>query len=131
VTTTTELPPLVVDVTAALIVAGAIATRDYQDVHHDAARARELGSPDIFMNIHTTTGLVSRYVTDWAGPAARLQRIALRLGAPNYPGDVMTLTGRVLARNGTSTEIEVVGRNALGDHVVATVVLAVPGPDAA
>jgi acyl dehydratase len=121
----------VVDVTAALIVAGAIATRDYQDVHHDAARARELGSPDIFMNIHTTTGLVSRYVTDWAGPAARLRRIALRLGAPNYPGDVMTLTGRIVERTSTGAEIEVVGRNALGDHVVATVVVGLPAQDPA
>lgn len=38
------LPPLEIPVTRTLIVAGAIASRDYQDVHHDAALAQEKGS---------------------------------------------------------------------------------------
>ena len=48
---------------------GAIASRDYQDVHHDPVLAKDRGSKDIFMNILTTNGLVGRYVTDWSGPA--------------------------------------------------------------
>ncbi|WP_069743743.1 hypothetical protein [Streptomyces sp. EN23] len=60
----------------------AIASRDYQDVHHDAELAREKGSPDIFMNIFTTNGLVGRYITDHFGPAAVLRKVAIRLGAP-------------------------------------------------
>ncbi|MFF5877486.1 acyl dehydratase [Streptomyces californicus] len=90
-----ELPPLEIPVTRTLIVAGAIASRDYQDVHHDAASAREKGSPDIFMNILTTNGLVGRYITDHFGPTAVLRKVAIRLGAPNYPGDVLRLTGRI------------------------------------
>ena len=80
-----ELPPLEIAITRTLIVAGAIASRDFQDVHHDAELARAKGSPDIFMNILTTNGLVGRYVTDCFGPAAVLRRLAIRLGAPNYP----------------------------------------------
>ncbi|MFD8889284.1 MaoC family dehydratase [Streptomyces sp. NPDC059566] len=115
------LPPLEIPVTRTLIVAGAIASRDYQDVHHDAALAQEKGSPDIFMNILTTNGLVGRYVTDRLGPRAVLRKVAIRLGAPNYPGDTMTLTGTVTAVSGTTVEIRVVGANGIGHHVSGTV----------
>ncbi|MFI1651290.1 MaoC family dehydratase [Streptomyces avidinii] len=115
------LPPLEIPVTRTLIVAGAIASRDYQDVHHDAALAQEKGSPDIFMNILTTNGLVGRYVTDRLGPRTVLRKVAIRLGAPNYPGDTMTLTGTVTAVSGTTVEIRVVGANGIGHHVSGTV----------
>ncbi|MFI1283244.1 MaoC family dehydratase [Streptomyces sp. NPDC020858] len=120
------LQPLEVPVTRTLIVAGAIASRDYQDVHHDAALAQEKGSPDIFMNILTTNGLVGRYVTDHLGPHAVLRKVAIRLGAPNYPGDTMTLTGTVTAVSGTTVEIRVVGANGIGRHVSGTVTAEVP-----
>ncbi|OEJ32886.1 MaoC family dehydratase [Streptomyces subrutilus] len=120
------LPPLEIPVTRTLIVAGAIASRDYQDVHHDAALAREKGSPDVFMNILTTNGLVGRYVTDQLGPHAVLRKVAIRLGAPNYPGDTMTLTGTVIAVAGTTVEIRVVGANGIGHHVTGTVIAEVP-----
>ncbi|MCX4800533.1 MaoC family dehydratase [Streptomyces sp. NPDC058682] len=120
------LPPLEIPVTRTLIVAGAIASRDYQDVHHDAALAQEKGSPDIFMNILTTNGLVGRYITDHLGPRAVLRKVAIRLGAPNYPGDTMTLTGTVTAASGTTIEIRVVGANGLGHHVTGTVTAEVP-----
>jgi acyl dehydratase len=116
------LPELVIPITPTRIVSGAIASRDYQDVHHDVPAAREKGSPDIFMNILTTNGLVGRYVTDWAGAEARILKIAIRLGVPNYPGDTMTLTGSV-ARVGDDGSIEVAirGANQLGNHVTGTV----------
>ncbi len=115
------LPPLEIPVSRTLIVAGAIASRDYQDVHHDAVLAREKGSPDIFMNILTTNGLVGRYITDHLGPRAVLRKVAIRLGAPNYPGDTMTLTGTVTALDGDTAEIRVVGANGIGHHVTGTV----------
>ncbi|MFD9724251.1 MaoC family dehydratase [Streptomyces sp. NPDC059072] len=121
-----ELPPLEIPVTRTLIVAGAIASRDYQDVHHDAALAQEKGSPDIFMNILTTNGLVGRYVTDHLGPRAVLRKVAIRLGAPNYPGDTMTLTGTVTAVSGNTVEIRVLGANGIGRHVSGTVTAEVP-----
>ena len=95
-----ELPPLSIDITTRLIVSTAIATRDFQDVHHDKPGAQALGSPDIFMNIITTHGFVGRYVTDWAGPEALLRSVKIRLGAPNYPGDTMVIKGKVIEVNG-------------------------------
>ncbi|MET8058670.1 MaoC family dehydratase [Streptomyces microflavus] len=133
-----ELPPLEIPVTRTLIVAGAIASRDYQDVHHDAELAREKGSPDIFMNILTTNGLVGRYITDRFGSAAVLRKVAIRLGAPNYPGDVLRLTGRIVAledvalgdvalegENRSLIEVAVVGDNGIGRHVTGKVTVAI------
>ncbi|MER6179061.1 MaoC family dehydratase [Streptomyces sp. NPDC001652] len=124
-----QLPSLEIPVTRTLIVAGAVASRDYQDVHHDAESARQKGSPDIFMNILTTNGLVGRYITDHFGPTAELRRVAIRLGAPNYPGDTMVLTGTVEAVEGDTATVRVVGENGVGRHVTGTVTVTVP-PDA-
>ncbi|MEU1916416.1 MaoC family dehydratase [Streptomyces massasporeus] len=121
-----RLPPLEIPITRTLIVAGAIASRDYQDVHHDPDLARQKGSPDIFMNILTTNGLVGRYITDHFGPRAELRRVAIRLGAPNHPGDTMVLTGAVEEVDGDTVTVRVVGANGLGEHVTGTVTVRVP-----
>lgn len=126
VTVGDELPPLDVPITTTSIVAGAIASRDYQDVHHDGALAKQRGAKDIFMNILTTNGLVGRFVTDWAGPEALLRAVKIRLGAPNYPGDTMRLTGKVKKVDGAGVEVEIRGANSLGDHVTGTVSLSLP-----
>ena len=124
------MAPCPVAITPTLIVAGAMASRDFQDVHHDVELARKRGSPDIFMNIMTTGGLIGRYITDWAGPEAILRALRIRLGVPNYPGDTMTLVGEVSAadvRDGKDiVEIGVRGTNRLGDHVGGTVELELP-----
>ena len=121
-----ELPPLEIEITRTLIVAGAVASRDYQDVHHDAEAARQKGSPDIFMNILTTNGLVGRYITDHFGPGAVLRKVAIRLGAPNYPGDTMVLTGRIEETDGDTATVRVLGANGIGRHVTGTVTVTVP-----
>ena len=122
-----ELPVLAIPLTRTLIVATAIASRDYQDVHHDPGLAQERGSPDIFMNILSTNGFVGRFITDWAGPDALLKSVKIRLGAPNYPGDTMTMTGSVTAKSNGVVEVAVRGANSLGDHVTGTVSLELPG----
>lgn len=120
------LPELSIPITRTLIVATAIASRDYQDVHHDPSLANDRGSKDIFMNILTSNGLVDRYVTSWAGPAAVVKKIKIRLGSPNYPGDTMVMTGSVAAVEGRQVEVSVRGENSLGSHVTGTVVVQLP-----
>ena len=117
----TVLPELEIDITPTFVIAGAIATRDFQDVHHDRDRAVERGAKDIFVNILTTTGLVQRYVTDWAGPEAMVRQIAIRLGVPCYAGDKLTFSGKVSKAEEQEYVVEVVGRCSLGDHVTGTV----------
>ncbi|MCW2781383.1 MAG: beta-hydroxyacyl-ACP dehydratase [Marmoricola sp.] len=110
-----------VPVTPTLVVSTAIATRDFQDVHHDRDLAQGHGSKDIFMNILTSTGLVERFVTDWAGHDVDVKSIAIRLGAPAYPGDTLTFTGSVTSVEEDIAVIEVRGAVSLGDHVTGTV----------
>jgi hypothetical protein len=120
------LPELRVPLSSSLIVAGAVASRDFTRVHHDKAAAQATGMQDVFMNILTTEGWVCRFVTDWAGPDARVRRLSLKLGAPNLPGDVMVMTGSVQAKQADGVTLEVVGKNAWGNHVTAKVELTLP-----
>jgi hypothetical protein len=124
----TSLPELVIPITRTLIVAGAIASRDYQDVHHDHELATDKGSADIIMNILTTNGLVGRYITDWAGPDAVVRAIRIRLGVPNHPGDTMTMSGQVTATDAATNTVTVAiaGANARGNHVTGTVEVVLP-----
>jgi acyl dehydratase len=118
-----ELAPMLVPVTVAGIVAGAIATRDFHPVHHDVDAVRALGMPTIFMNILTTNAYVERYVTEWAGPGARLTALDVKLGTPNYAGDCMRLAGVVSAVGAEGeqwVDVSVTGTNARGVHVTAT-----------
>jgi acyl dehydratase len=119
------VPEWSLPLTPTTIVSTAIATRDWQDVHHDRDIARAAGSKDIFMNILTTNGLVERYVVDWAGPDTELKGIAIRLGAPAHPYDTLTFSGTVASVEDGIATIDVVGRVSLGDHVTGTVKVAV------
>ena len=115
------LPELRIEATPTFIVSTALATRDFQDVHHDRDLAQAKGSKDIFVNILTDTGLVGRFVTDWAGQRAQIRSITLRLGVPWYAHDTMVMTGTVTALDAGVATVDVVGTNALGKHVTSTV----------
>lgn len=118
-----KLPDLSIPISAGAIVAGAIATNDFENVHHDKAAAEATGVPDIFMNILTSNGFVQRYVTDWAGPKARVNGVDIKLGAPNFAGDTMEMSGEVVRVEGREVDVSVSGRNTIGEHVGATVML--------
>jgi hypothetical protein len=147
--TALTLPELVIEASTTFVISSAIATRDFQDVHHDRDRAKQRGSQDIFVNILTTTGLVQRFVTDWAGPQAIVRNVAIRLGAPCYAGDTLTFTGQAEPAGpagpaepdggsaeaspgpgGTEYLVRVTGRCSLGDHVTGTVRVLIPGSPA-
>jgi acyl dehydratase len=122
------LPELAIEMTSTLIIAGALASNDYTPVHHDKQAAVAQGLPDVIMNVLTTNGWVSRYVTDWAGPNAEIKKLGVKLGAPNVPGDTMKLTGKVLQKDEEQSvvDIEVVGKNSWGAHATASVSVALP-----
>jgi uncharacterized protein len=125
------LPELAIDVTPTVVVATAIATRDFYPVHHDHSMAVRGGGKDIFLNILTTTGLVQRYVTDWAGPDAVVRAVSIRLGVPCYAGDTLTFAGRAASAEPDGEQVvSVTGACSLGDHVTGTVRLAGRAPTA-
>ena len=121
----TKLPPLELHGSPTFIVSTAIATRDYQDVHHDRDLAQAKGSKDIFVNILTDTGLVQRFITDWAGPTAVIKSSGLRLGVPWYAYDTVTFNGEVTDVTDGLISLKVVGSNSLGDHVIANATLTI------
>jgi acyl dehydratase len=125
-----ELPAFDLALTSTMIVAGAIASRDFMPAHHDADYAKSQGAPDVFMNILTTNGYVSRFITDWAGPEAMVRKIAIRLGAPAVPGKTLRFSGQVTktSREGEDCVVEVAMRaaNDLGDHATGTVIVTLP-----
>lgn len=126
-----EITPLNVPVTTTLIVAGAIASRDYMPVHHDRDFANSQGSKDIFLNILTTNGLCVKFLHDWAGPEAMIKKLSIRLGVPAYPNDPLHFTGSVTDKSSVGgegmVEVSLLGTNSLGDHVKGTAVLSLLG----
>jgi hypothetical protein len=127
VTTGESLPSLEIHADPTFIVSTALATRDFQDVHHDRDKAQQRGSKDIFVNILTDTGLVQRYVTDWAGPRAVVKSISLRLGVPWYAYDTLTLSGTVASVEGGLVTVDITGTNSLGKHITATATFVIGG----
>ena len=120
------LPPLEIPLTATNIVAGALASNDFTPVHHNKAAAQKAGMQDVFMNILTTQGYVSRFITDWAGINARVKNLSIKLGTPNLPGDTMKLSGNITRCdiNEGTVEVEIAGVNSWGDHVIGSATVA-------
>ncbi len=121
------LPELAIEGTPTFVISTALATRDFQDVHHDRDLAQQRGSKDIFANILTDMGLVQRYVTEWAGQKAILRSIQLRLGVPWYAYDTLTLSGTVESIEDGVVTLAVLGTDSLGKHITSTVTLVMDG----
>ncbi len=122
-----EVSPLEIPITTTMIVAGAIASRDFMPVHHDRDYANKQGSPNLFMNILTSNGYCVRFLTDWAGPEAMVTKLAIRLGVPCFPDDPLKFNGTVTAKSRGEgeglVEVTFTASNSLGDHVSGTAVL--------
>jgi len=93
-----ELPTVTMDITCTMVIAGAIASRDFTPVHHDRAFVQNVGMKDIFLNNATICGYVGKYLTDWTGPEGELKEISFRIQTPCFPGDTMTKTGKVVKK---------------------------------
>lgn len=118
------LPELSIELTPDLIVSTSLAAGDLTPVHDDVEGTR--GPKDVLLTILTTMGLVERYVTDWAGPETLIRGIKVKLGAPAYAGDTLTLSGTVTAVADGELTVEVRGMVGPGAHATGTVRLLRP-----
>jgi len=119
----TRLPEVTIEVTPTFVVSTALATRDFQDVHHDRDRAVAGGAKDVFLNILTSTGLVQRYVSEWAGPGLMVGSVRIRLGVPCCAYQTLTFSGEVTEEDDAEVTVAVSGRVTAGEHVSGTVLL--------
>jgi len=125
-----DLPSDSREITRAMVVATAIATRDFYPVHHDHEFAHASGARDIFINILTTNGLVSKYLTDWSGPDGEIKKFTFRLGQSGYAGDKMTMSGKVAKKytegNEHLVDLEYTFSVTDGPHAIGTAPMALP-----
>jgi len=112
------------------IVAAALATRDFEPVHHDHEAAQRAGVKDIFLNIISTGGFVGKYITDWSGPEGRLKKLDINLGATVFPGDTLTSTGKIVRKyqegDQNLVDVEYSLAVAMGPHAWGTATIALP-----
>ncbi len=130
VTVGDALPSEQIELTPTFVIATAMASRDFEDVHHDVDVARSKCLDNIFLNILTTSGVCQRLAVEWAGPDARVVRAGVRLGLPACAGDVLSLAGQVTAVEVVDgaglVTVEVTADVAKGRHGTATIVLDLP-----
>ncbi len=122
--------PMDIALTHTLVASTAIASMDFMPVHHDKDYAQAQFAPDAFLNILSTNGYISRFVTDWAGPEAWVKKINVKLGVPAVPHQTLKFTGEVLSKteNGDECDIEVsvAAANDSGNHATGTAVITLP-----
>ena len=119
-----ELPrspgSVVIPVTTTLVIAGALASNDFEKVHHDREVAQAQGLRDIIMSIITTTGLVARAARELFPANNPIREISLRLETPVCPGDTLVFSGE--AGDAGANNCMIVGQTEYGKHVRASVV---------
>lgn len=133
----TRLPELRVVVTTKAIIMGAIASRDWQPLHHDYPWSTSTGGlPNIVMNYYTQAGWISRYLTDWSGPQGRIARLKLSMRSSICPGDELVISGVIDSLEQESAErcwVKVSIEMAVGERIATTsqVRMALPATDSA
>ena len=124
-----ELPPLVKPpVDRSQIARFAGATGDYGPLHVDEPFARNAGFPSVLVPGMLAMGFLGELVTDWLR-GARVRRFGARFVKIVWPGDVVTVRGRVVDRRFEAggryaVDIEVWGENQRGELVVRGAVTA-------
>jgi acyl dehydratase len=124
-----ELPPLVkppVDRSQVARFAGA--SGDYGPLHVDEPFARNAGFPSLLVPGMLTMGFLAELASDWLR-GARIRRFSARFVKIVWPGDVVTVRGRVADRRFEpggkyAVDIEVWGENQRGELVVRGAVTA-------
>lgn len=93
------LPELKMPITFTRAVYLASATRDFSPQHSNRDYAHERSKTrDVFVNTPFNMGMVSRLLTDWAGPRSTVRRLKVAMRANVCAGDDMILTGTVTSK---------------------------------
>jgi acyl dehydratase len=108
-------------ITTTQLVMYAGASDDYNRIHYDQAHAQSAGLGGVIAHGMLTMALMTRVLTDWAGPWARMRRVSARFVAPVRPGDVVRVEAVVGARGeGTPAHVTCTATAKVGERTVAT-----------
>jgi len=125
-----QLTPMNISLTPTIVASTAIASRDFMPVHHDKDYALKQFAPDIFLNILSSNGFVSKFLTDWAGPQAWVKKISIKLGVPAVPYQVLRFTGVVTSKTSVGDEcvieVNVQAANDSGNHATGNATITLP-----
>ena len=110
------LRPLRRRIALADMVAYGAATWDWHRLHYDEAHARRLGAPAPLVDGQMLGALLAECVLRYAGPGARLVRLAYRNRAPVYAGETVVCSGTIATSDdaGFSVDLSV----SVGDRIV-------------
>lgn len=88
------------------LVAYAGATWDWYRTHYDAQAAAAAELPAPIVDGQLLGALLAEHAQDWAGPGARVTRMAFRFAAMVFAGDEVRVTGRVTEEHGAEVTLE-------------------------
>lgn len=120
------IPELHVVLSAQKIISAAAATRDWQPIHHDHEAAIKAGLRGIILNSPSQAGWISKYITDWAGPAASICKMSFRMKDSFCPGDEMILRGEIIAKDNQQFTASVTFSSGEAVKTSATVTFTLP-----
>lgn len=114
------LPALTKHVTVEQIRQYAEASGDRNPIHLDESFARSAGLPGVIAHGMLTMAFANQMVTDWLGDRSLLKRLRGRFAGMVLPGDDVTCSGSVAAKNDETRRIVInlVVTNQRGERVV-------------
>ena len=115
-----ELPPLALPaLDRATLALFAGASGDHNPIHIDIDAARRVGLPDVIGHGMLSMAWLGRLVTNWV-PQTALKSLSVRFSGITHIGDVITCTGKVVAKDdadgGRLVRIEVLAANQDGER---------------
>ncbi|TQC42976.1 acyl dehydratase [Rhodococcus sp. WS4] len=113
-----QLPSYSVTLTHKHIRRYAQASGDANPIHLDDEAARSAGLPGVIAHGMLPMGQLASLVTQWAGRAGRIRRIAVRFAGTVFPGDTITFHGRVRSLVDGVVDVAVDGVNQRGEPVL-------------
>jgi len=128
------LPPLSYELSLLRLVAFVRATGLYDYVHFDQEYAVSAGARDVFASTPHVAGLLSRLLTDWAGPQAQLRELQFSMKTQSCRNDSLVISGGVERkyRGETGEPLVDVTLNIAHQHapsaVTGTATLLLPSP---
>jgi acyl dehydratase len=90
-----EITPLVKQPTTRQLVMWAGAVGDYLPIHYDKDFAQSRGLSGVIVHGQLVGAFLGQLMTDWVGERGALRKLSCSYKGMNYPGEAVTLRGKV------------------------------------